>query len=349
MIFFTAFFDFLLYLAFAIVTGSIVLKFIPNSHKPEIREPRGLLIASVIGIALFSLAPVIELQVFLGGGIDTFLNVLFNYRTGHGWVITAMISLLLGITVYFQGSKYMAACYTLALILAVGFFSHASTVNLWGGFISHTIHFLVLVLWAGVLLQVAWFSKGGQWERFLAWFTPFASACVAILLISGFIIMLFFVAVADYGNSWVLPYGQLLLLKHLSIIPLLLAAAINGFLNKKRLYQQAWLKAESVLLLVTLALTAFMSKQAPPHDVNDTFRSEGAAPFIEALKGPLYIPLDAVPAFSMNGLLLLGIAFICLVMVPLSYKRSLPASFSAAFGIGFIASAYCGLMLSTNF
>ncbi len=161
--------------------------------------------------------------------------------------------------------------------------------------------------------------------------------------------MLFFVAAADYSSSWVLPYGQLLLLKHLSILPLLLAAAINGLLNKKRAYEKAWLKAESMLLFVTLALTAFMSKQAPPHDVNDTFRAEGAAPFIEAFKGPQYIPIDATPVFTLNGSLLLGIALVFLMLIPLSYKRSLPAGISVLFGICFIAAAYSGLMLSVTF
>ncbi len=349
MIFFTSIADLLLYTAFCFIAGSTFLKFIPQSHKPRIKERKWLLIFSIIGVMVFSLAPVIELLVFLDGGFDTFINVVVNYRIGHSWLITAMIALLLGVTVYFDGSKYMLASYTLALILAVGFFSHASTINLWGGFFSHTVHFLVLVLWAGVLLQVAWFSKGEEWKRFLKWFTPFASACVAILLISGFIIMLFFVAAADYSSSWVLPYGQLLLLKHLSILPLLLAAAINGLLNKKRAYEKAWLKAESMLLFVTLALTAFMSKQAPPHDVNDTFRAEGAAPFIEAFKGPQYIPIDATPIFTLNGSLLLVIALVFLMLIPLSYKRSLPAGISVLFGICFIAAAYSGLMLSVTF
>lgn len=349
MIFFTAFADLLLYTAFCFITGSVLLKFIPPSIKPEIQERKWLLLLSVMAIAVFSLAPVIELLFFLDGGFGTFINVVVNYRIGHSWLITAMISLLLGVTVYFDGSKYMLASYTLALLLAVGFFSHASTINLWGGFFSHTIHLLVLVLWAGVLLQVAWFSKGEEWQRFLKWFTPFASACVAILLISGFIVMLFFVSPADYGSSWVLPYGQLLLLKHLSILPLLLAAAINGLLNKKRAFEKAWLKAESVLLFATLALTAFMSKQAPPHDVNDTFRAEGAALFIEAFKGPQYIPIDATPVFTLNGLLLLAIALVFLMLIPLSYKRSLPAGISVLFGICFIAAAYGGLMLSIIF
>lgn len=349
MIIFTSVADLLLYTAFCFIAGSVLLTFVPQSHKPVIQERKGLLILSVFGIMLFSLAPVIELLFFLDGGFETFISLIFNYRIGHSWVITAMISLLLGITVYFGGSKFMLACYTFALLLAVGFFSHASTISLWGGFFSFTIHFLVLVLWAGVLLQVAWFSKGEEWQRFLKWFTPFASVCVALLLVSGFVIMLFFVSATDYGSSWVLPYGQLLLLKHLSILPLLLAAAINGLLNKRRVYEKAWLKAESILLFVTLALTAFMSKQAPPHDINDTFRVEGAAPFIEALKGPQYIPLRAMPDFTLNGLLLLGIALIFLVLIPLSYKRNLPAALSVLFGICFIAAAYGGLMLSITF
>ncbi len=349
MIYFTSVADLLLYIAFSFLAGSVLLKFIPPAYKPEMQEKKWMLLLSVLAIVLFSLAPVIELVIFLEGDFNTFINVVVNYRIGHSWLITAMISLLLGVTIYFGGSTYMLASYTAALLLAVGFFSHASTLNLWIGFFSHTLHFLALVLWAGVLLQVSWFSKGQQWQSFLKWFTPFASACVAILLISGFVILLFFVSPVDYASSWVLPYGQLLLLKHLSIFPLLLAAAINGLLNNKRSYEKAWLKAESILLMVTLAFTAFMSKQAPPHDVNDTFRAEGAAPFIEMFKGVQYVPIDATPMFSLNGLLLLGIASVFLALIPLSYKRNLPAAISVLFGILFIAAAYGGLMLSVTF
>ena len=39
----------------------------------------------------------------------------------------------------------------------------------------------------------------------------------------------------DYPNSWMLPYGQALLIKHLLIIPLLVYAVINSILMKKKL------------------------------------------------------------------------------------------------------------------
>ena len=37
----------------------------------------------------------------------------------------------------------------------------------------------------------------------------------------------------DYANSWMLPYGQALLIKHLLIIPLLAYAFINSVLIRK--------------------------------------------------------------------------------------------------------------------
>ena len=39
----------------------------------------------------------------------------------------------------------------------------------------------------------------------------------------------------DYPNSWMLPYGQALLIKHLLIIPLFVYAMINGLLIKKKI------------------------------------------------------------------------------------------------------------------
>lgn len=353
MIWFTAVSDILLYVAFAFAAGGVALKFVPQSQKPDLAEPRILLLMSVIGIAVFSAAPVLELALFLENGegvAKAFLGTLVEYRIGNGWVITALFSVLLGVTVYYNGSKHMAALYTIGLILTVGFYSHVSTVNLWGGFASHSLHFLAFSLWGGILLHVAWFAKGTpKWERFLDWFTPFAFLCVGVLLGSGVVIMLFFMDLSNYADSWALPYGQWLLLKHLSILPLLVAAMVNGLLNKRRVYERAWLRAESLLLLFTLAMTALMSKEAPPHNVNETFRSEGAAPLLEGLKGPQYYPIDGIFSVSINGLLLLAVSIFCLGMMVLAFKRNLPSALSVLFGAGFIITAYIGLMLNTAF
>lgn len=353
MIFFTALSDVLLYIAFSYLAGSAVLKFVPSSKKPLLRESKMLALLSVAGIALFSLAPVIELASFLENGqgwFSVFFSVLVDYRTGHGWLVTALFCIILGVTLYYNESKYMFAYYLGILILAVGYFSHVSTLNLWGGFASHSIHFLAMAIWTGVLIHVSWFAEGKmEWRKFLSWFTPFAIACVAVLFASGIAIMLFFVEPSQYAQSWILPYGQLLLLKHLSILPLLAAALINGFLNKRRVYERAWLRVESFLLLLVFVFTAFMSKQAPPHNVNNTFRSEGPAPFLEMIKGPLYIPIDGTWEISFNGILLIVLALLCLAMMVIGYKRQLSPWLSALFGTAFIIAAYIGLMLNISY
>lgn len=39
----------------------------------------------------------------------------------------------------------------------------------------------------------------------------------------------------DYVSSWMLPYGQALLVKHIIFIPLLVFAGINGLLIRKQI------------------------------------------------------------------------------------------------------------------
>lgn len=353
MIAFTALSDVFVYIAFSYLAGSVVLKFVPISKKPVLRESKVLELLSVAAIALFSLAPVIELTNFLADDqswFAVFFSVLVDYRTGHGWIVTGLFCIILAAATLLNFSKHITVYFLGVLILAVGYFSHVSTLNLWGGFASHTIHFLAMAVWTGILLHVSWFAESKtEWRSFLSWFTPFAIACVAVLFASGVAIMLFFVEPSQYARSWVLPYGQLLLLKHLSIVPLLAAAAINGFLNKRKYYERAWLRAESGLLLLVFLFTAFMSKQAPPHNINNTFRSEGPAPFVEMLKGPLYIPIDGSWDASINGILFIVLGLLLLAMMVIGYKRALSPWLSILCGSGFIIASYIGLMLNMSY
>ena len=353
MISFSALADVLLYGAFSYLAGSIVLRFIPDDRKPPLSTSKILLMLSTAGVIVLSFIPVYELALFLQssqGWGEAYQNAITGFRVGQGWLITVLLSIILGISIYLDGSRYIQALYLFLLILTVGFYSHISTLDLWAGFALHSIHVLFMAMWAGVLLHVAWFAKdGSNWRRFLSWFTPFAFFCVAAVIGSGIIIMFFFVAPADYANSWALPYGQLLLLKHLSIIPVLLAALINGFLNKQKVFQRSWLKLESILLLLVFVFTAFMSKQAPPHDVNDTLRIEGGAWFLEELAGPLYIPLAAGLDWTLNGSLLMGLGLLLLAMMLLSFYRQLNAWLSLLFSLGFIICFYVGLMMNLSF
>jgi len=353
MTIFTAVADFLLYTVFAYLAGSVVLKFVPEDRKPRIAESNYLLLGCVAGIVIFSLAPVMELVAFLKNEeswAGTFITVLIDSSTGHGWLVTLGLSILLGVAIYFNTSKYNQAYYLILLLLVIGFFSHVASLSLWAGFASHSIHFFFMAIWTGVLLHVAWFTKDGtNWPRFLAWFTPYAIFCVAALIASGIFIMLYFVELADYANSWALPYGQMLLLKHLSIIPLLAAAFINGFLTKRRAFSAVWLKVESLLLLVVFFFTAFMSKQAPPHNIDYTFQMEGAAPLVTWLKGDQYIPIAAALDWSTNGILLLCIGVLLLGMMIFSAYRQVSSWLSFLFGTGFIVTVYIGLMLNVSF
>lgn len=352
MILFTALSDVLLYVSFSILAGWIVLQFIPVDKKPVISESKPLLLASIAGIALFSLAPVIELTIFLENGegwIASFFEVLVHIRTGNGWVLTLLFCIIFFLSLFYSSSKFMNAYYLAILMLLVGFYSHVSTVNLWGGFLSHSIHFFVMAMWTGVLIQITCFTnKEVHWQAFKAWFTPFAMGCFIVLIGSGIVIMLFFVDIPDYGSSWLLPYGQALLLKHLTVIPLLAAAFVNGFLGKKKM-ERSWLKVEVFLLLMVFGFTAYMSKLAPPHNINNTFRSEGAAPFVEFLKGPQFLPIDSSFSFSLNGVLLIVLGLGCLALMVLGYKKALSPWLSLLFGVSFVIAAYIGLMLNISF
>ncbi|AQU80398.1 MULTISPECIES: CopD family protein [Planococcus] len=353
MTFFTGFADVLLYIAFSYLAGFVVLQFIPEDRKPSLSTSKVLLLISIAGIALLSFVPVFELTVFLQssqGLVEAYQNAITEFRIGQGWLITLLFSIILAIVIYLNGSRYIQAFYLLLLILTVGFYSHISTIDLWVGFALHSSHILLMSIWTGVLLHVAWFAKdGANWRKFLMWFTPLALFCVAGVIASGIIIMFFFVAPADYTNSWALPYGQLLLLKHVSIVPVLLAALINGFLNKKKDFQPTWLKVESLLLLVVFVFTAFMSKQAPPHDVNDTLRIEGSGWFIDKLTGPFYIPIAAELDVTLNGSLLMGLSLLLLALMVVGFYRQLNTWLSLFFSVGFISCFYTGLMLNLSF
>ena len=137
-------------------------------------------------------------------------------------------------------------------------------------------HFLIVTLWTGILIQVAWFSKDKQkWSQFLRWFTPFAIVCIIIIGISGLTLMFNVVEPKDYVKSWVLPYGQMLLLKHISIIPVLVFAFINGVLSKKAatipsFNPRPWIKAESFIILIVFYFTSVLGTLSPPHEVEFT-------------------------------------------------------------------------------
>lgn len=329
------------------------MQFVPAHRKPRIVVKKAAILLAIASIPLLSAAPAIQLIGLLGNnaGLGSAIwTTVSEFLAGQSFAFSIILSFFWFGATAVNGSKYIQAFWFLLAILNMGFGSHAASLDFLPGLLSHTLHFLSLTLWAGVLILVTWFSPApANWRSFLKWFTPFAFVLMAIILGSGFAVWLLFSKPADYAASFVLPYGQMLLLKHVSILPLLAAAVLNGFGNKTKEPSHTGLKLETFMLGLVFLFTAIMSKLAPPHNVNNTFLTEGAAPFIETLIGQQFLPVTPQFTLSVNGILLLLIGALSIGLMMMSFFRKIPFWLSCIFGLGFVGSVYLGIMMNISF
>ncbi|CAM4201884.1 putative copper resistance protein D [Paenibacillus endophyticus] len=289
----------LLYVCFAILTGSLLLKLVPENRRPSIQVPNGLLLACAIAIPIFSYVPIHNLALVFGKDFDMsygsiLKSILLDINTGKAWLWTAIgsagLALLLGLKA-FRNDKHMpkvALFVTFLLIVWLGYAGHASSLYGFRGLITHSSHFLAVSVWIGILFVVSWFAKdNANWPAFLRWFSPVAIAAVVVTLLAGIILMTF--TTPEYVNAWMLPYGQMLLIKHLLILPLLLFAYSNGFGYKKAVKNHAdfnpkrWLRAESLIALLVLAATGVLGQQTPPHIVKETLQTVSPSPLFTTI------------------------------------------------------------------
>lgn len=353
----------LLYLCFSLLMGAFIIQFIPNHLKPEIRISKRLIQLAVLGIVFFSAAPVLRIILFLYEDIGlamTIQNVLGGFEVGKAWNVTVILAIFFYLFVSLfpvLQSKMLsglALAFTFALLLALGWASHSASLTEWSGFIVHSLHFLAVTVWVGILLIVGWCSKNQEnWLAYLRWFTPLAIGCFMTIIGTGLFLMTLVLDVNDYQDAWMLPYGQALLVKHLSIIPILFFAFINGFWIRRKLQRQeqinlrAWLKFESILLFITFTATAVLGQQEPPHGIEATLGGSGPSAIFD------YFYLGVIdPAmhlqFGLTTISLLffvvGIIFMWLIIYSFKKKASAIIPFFAAMFC--ILSLYFGLMAS---
>jgi len=353
----------LLYLCFSIILGSFILHIVPKPYRPEINVPKKFLLLSIIGIAILSITP--ALQVILtfykdiGLGL-TIRSVLFTFEVGQAWIVTFILSNILFIyLILFDIRKkstysYVGIAFTLALILTLGWSSHASSLTEVSGFIAHTIHFLAVSIWIGILLVISWFSSNKEnWLTFLKWFSPVAITCFLVTVGTGLFLMSLVVDFKDYTNAWMLSYGQALLIKHLLIIPLLAFAFINSVLMRNQLNKdkefnpKPWVKAESIILLLIFAATAVLGQQSPPHDIETALATNGPAKLFELLyQGQIERDLSAFLSFGINSISLLGLAILFLALTIFSFVKKAPMVLSFVMSILVVLTSYLALMLS---
>lgn len=353
MIWLTIVSDFLLYGVMSFLAGILVLQFVPDHQKPVIMVKKSVILLAIASIPILSAAPAIQLTGLLMKNSplsSAFWTAITEFQAGQSFVFSSLLAFFWFGAAAINSSKGIQAFWFVLAVINIGFGSHAASLDFIPGMLSHTVHFLSLSLWAGVLLVITFFAAElTNWRSFLKWFTPFALGMVAILLLSGVAIWLMFSKPADYAASWVLPYGQMLLLKHLSILPLLAAAFLNGFGNKAKTPSRHLLKLETFMLGLVFLSTAIMSKLAPPHNVTNTLLTEGTAPFIEILSGNLLLPIAPQLAMSVNGVLLTLIGFMSFGLMIMSFYKKMPLWLSCLFGLFFVVAVYAGLMMNMNF
>ncbi|MBD1382218.1 CopD family protein [Bacillus sp. IB182487] len=346
--------EFITYVLFSFLTGHVALQFVPKSKKPVTKIPKPVLLLAALGIIVFSLPPALQVVFYFGDGfgVET-LSLFTQFEVGISWIFIGFMATLLWMTIYVEGSKYIQAFLILLMILAVGYASHGASLAFWPGFISHSVHFFAVTLWTGILLHVGWIAKEVKvWGAFLKWFTPLAIGCLLLLTASGLTVMSLMVDFRDYANSWALTYGQMLLLKHISIIPILAFAIINGILAKKikeneDFEPQQWIQAETIFLMFAFFFTGIMGTLQPPHQVNFTIQSDGAASWVVSLIGKeITAPFQIQFSPSLQGILvgIMAIFFFALLFV--SFYKKTKASIALLFGICFMIAFYLGIMLN---
>ncbi|MFJ8257988.1 copper resistance D family protein [Peribacillus asahii] len=351
----------LLYLCFALLLGSFLLCLVSNTYRPNISVPKSALMIATGGIAIFSFFPVLQLILYLSPGIgfaQTLQSVLLTFEVGKAWIFTFILSIILFIFfIWFDYWKralyaYIGIAFTFILILALGWSSHASSYDQVWGFFSHSAHFTAVSVWVGILFVISWFSKDySNWSNFLKWFTPVAIVCFLTTIITGLVLMSFVVEFEDYPNSWMLPYGQALLIKHLLIIPLLAYAMINSIFIKKKLITdihfnpRPWTRIESIIILFIFSATAALGQQSPPHETTVT-SEEVSKLFMMFYQGQLHpemtIQLESTP--SSISFAILGVLFFALMIM--SFIKKTPAIVSFLMSVILVFCLYLSLILS---
>ncbi|GMK47277.1 hypothetical protein PghCCS26_44070 [Paenibacillus glycanilyticus] len=334
----------LLYVCFAILTGTLILRVVPEQRRPEIHIPSWLLLVCALAIPVLEYVPIHDSAVLFARDTDVTYgemvkSILLDLNNGKAWIWSAVASVglafLLGLP-SFRNDKHMpkvSLFIMFLLILWLGYASHATSLYGTKGWLVHSAHFLAVTVWIGVLMIASWFSASGRnWEAFLAWFSPLAIGCMLITFIAGITLMTF--TTPQYVNSWMLPYGQMLLLKHLLLAPLLLFAYTNGFGYRNKLKVNSgfnplpWLKAESIIALLLFIVTGVLGQQTPPHNVKETL--QGVSPsklFTTVYNGHFSPDLSLKLSIGLDSILMLAAALVMIYGLIQMYKENkiLPA------------------------
>lgn len=355
--------ELILYLCFGLLAGVQVLRFVPESKRPSYYVPESMIRFSVLLIAVLSFFPLLRLVFLFSEDSDVgfgvlFEAILFDFNVGQAWIITLFtcgsLLLLQSIRKYVQDRRleYLSTVLTFILFLAFAWASHCTVSYQWTGFATHGLHFLAVSVWMGILLVIGWFAQDHQnWQAFLNWFTPLAVSCFLITLIAGLTLMSWLVP--DVVNSWIVSYGQSLLIKHLFIVPLLVFAILNSVFVRRKMISDPtfrpipWIRAESISGMTVFAAMAVLGMQSPTENLKAVIQFEKPSRLFEFFYSSPISPdttIQLIP--TVNGIVMWLLSLLCLFMMCTVVLRKKHPWSALGFGLLFVASAYLGFMFS---
>lgn len=318
--------------------GNAVMQVVPQRYKPSIVVPKALLLSAILAIPILSYVPLhltaLEFkQSFQLSYAAMMKSILLDLQIGEAWLWTAVgaagLAMIVGIPV-FAKDRHMpkiALMLTLLLTFWLGYGSHVASLDAFKGLIVHTGHFVAVAVWLGILFVVSWFATDdNHWASFLKWFSPLAITCVVVALIAGITLMSYTTPQAT--NALMLNYGQLMLIKHASILPLLWLAYSNGFVyprlarEGKLPSQLKLLRIESIIALFVLGSTAIMGQTAPPHNVLETLRTETPSwLFTTIYQGSFSPDLQLIWQWNLSSVLLIAAALLVLYAIRAAFLQ----------------------------
>ncbi|OMP65630.1 copper resistance D family protein [Domibacillus epiphyticus] len=349
----------LLYVCFSFLMGTFLIQLIPSTKKPSIYIHKCFVQLPIFGIIIFSCMPVAYLAsaLFSNGGISLQIqDILFTFEIGKAWIFTFIISIffLLFVSLFpvlnSKRQSTVSIVIILILIFTIGWASHPASAAGWIGFMGHSIHFTAVSAWMGILMIVSWFSKDQEnWLAFLKWFSPVAMVCFGLTMLSGFLMMTNIFDLKDYANSWMLNYGQALLVKHIAVFPILIFAFINGYWTKTRMQKEGgfrpipWVRAESLVLLLIFSVTAFLGQQEPPQEVEATVKNNGVSPLFHYFFGGTAPAMPVQFELNFMNISLFTISAVFLLLIFWSFFKK-AAAVSFVLSVLLIISIYFALM-----
>ncbi|WP_180968299.1 copper resistance D family protein [Cytobacillus massiliigabonensis] len=332
---------------------------VPIKYRPDIKIPKRLLLICAISLPVFAFIPVLDITLYIAPRLGLFESlkiVLTTYTIGTAWDFTFLGSIVLILLIALVKSAekrnfaILGAILIFFLILTVAWSSHASAIDPIVGMISDFLHLAAVSIWVGVLLVIGWCSLNHRnWLEFLSWFTNVAFGCLVAVILSGLFLM--DLMIDGYFDSWMVSYGQGLLMKHLFLLPLVFYAFVNGFFVKYKISKDAtfnpipWIRVEGLILFAIFTITAAFSQKSPPHGTQLT--SDAISPLFHLFHDGIINSTHTIGfVINLNSVCFLFLSILFMGLIVLSFFKKASMILSFLLCCLFVVSIYFMLMVT---